>query len=200
MYHIYKTKGIILSGNGAGESNRKVLMFGRETGLIRCSVQSGRSLHSKLRAGVQDYTLGNYSLIRGKNEWKLVGFEYEKNLFDKVRGNKIKTEILGSISLLLSKILEEGGDSKEIFDITLKFFESIENVDDETVRSTECLVLLKILNRLGFLRADPDLVLCIEEPHISPESIQTVSTHKSKTIKLINESLNAANINMVKKS
>jgi hypothetical protein len=50
------------------------------------------------------------------------------------------------------------------------------------------------LNKLGYLRADPDLVVCIEEVNVTKKSIEIVSNHKIKTLKLINESLRAAEV------
>lgn len=155
-------------------------------------VQSGRSLESKLRGGVQDFTMGTFSLVRGKNEWKVVGARASGNIFESVRSEPEKVRVAASVLNLIKKLVEEGRETHELFDAVKDFVIHLPRLPMQELKSAECLILLRILNKLGFLRADPDLVICLEEKGITQIALTTIQTHKQKTIKLINESLHAA--------
>ena len=184
MYHIYQTEGMVIGGINSGDSNRKICLFGREVGLIWANIQNGRSLSSKLRSSVQDFAFGSYSLVRGKNEWKMVGAKTSFNIFESVKNSPEKIRITASIFSLIKKLIEESNYTHELFDTIKEFMFHLPNLKEDVLKSTECLVLLRILNKLGFLRADPDLVICLEETGITPKVIQTISIYRQKTIKL----------------
>lgn len=194
MHHIYETEGIIIGGMDVGDSSRRVYLFSREMGVVLGKVQNGRSLSSKLRPSVQDFCLGRYSLVRGKSEWKVVGAKSSENIFENIKKDGIKVQISANVLNLIKKLVEEGAETHELFDTVKEFMIHLPNIKSEELKSAECLILLRILNKLGFLRADPDLVVCLEEGGITERAIQTVFTHRLKTVKMINESLHAAEI------
>ncbi len=167
-------------------------MFGREVGLVAGKVQGGRTLASKLRGGVQDFTIGNFSLIKGKNEWKVVGARADGSIFESVQHNEEKVQIMGHVLNLIKKLVEEGIGSHELYDRVKEFMLYLPRLASNELKSAECLILLRILHKLGFLRADPDLVICLEEQGITDKALTTIQTHRHKTVSLINESLEAA--------
>lgn len=192
MHHKYQTEGLVISGVGSGERSRKIWLFGREVGLVVGKVQAGRALQSKLRGAVQDFTMGTFSLVRGKSEWKVVGARASGNIFESVRSEPEKIKVAASILNLIKKLVEEGRETHELFDAVKDFITHLPDIPLQELKSAECLILLRILHKLGFLRADPDLVICLEEKGITQTALTTVQTHKQKTIQLINESLHAA--------
>ena len=181
----------MISGMGSGERSRRIWLFGREVGLVVGKVQAGRALQSKLRNAVQDFTIGNFSLVRGKSEWKVVGARVGDNIFERVRSEPEKVRVAASILNLIKKLVEEGRETHELFDAVKNFMIHLPGIPADDLKSAECLILLRVLHKLGFLRADPDLVICLEEEGITQTSLTTIQTHKQKTIQLINESLHA---------
>ena len=93
---------------------------------------------------------------------------------------------------MIKRLVEEGAETHELYDTVKEFMLRLPQVADEQLKSAECLILLRILNQLGFLRADPDLVVCLEDSQISEKVLDVVSANQTKTISLINESLHAA--------
>ena len=181
MHHKYHTEGIVISGAGSGEKSRRIWLFGREIGLVVGKVQGGRALQSKLRNAVQDFTMGNFSLVRGKSEWKVVGARVNGNIFERVRNEPEKIRVAANILNLIKKLVEEGRETHELFDTVKNFMIELPRLPNQELKSAECLVLLQILKHLGFLRQ-------------VPESLETISRNHFQAVLLINESLHAAEI------
>ena len=81
MYHKYNTEGVVIKSYEKGESSRNVVLFSEEFGLIYASVQNARGTYSKLKPGAQDFAFGNFTLLKGRHEWKMVGAQIGKNFF-----------------------------------------------------------------------------------------------------------------------
>ena len=194
MHHIYQSEGIVVAGVNSGDSNRKIFLFGREVGMIGAVVQSGRVLRSKLRPSIQDFTIGHYALVRGKNEWKLVGAKSSSNIFFELHSEPEKILVLSQVLSLLKKLLMEGEESREIYDLLREFIEYLPRTSVAELKSLECLVLLRILTKLGVLRPSAKLMPCFEDNRIDAEMLTLVATNRAEAIKLINESLDIAEV------
>lgn len=183
MYHKHNTEGIVLRGFESGEASRNISLFTREFGLIHASVQNARSLNSKLRYSVQDFTEGQFTLVRGKNSWKLVGAKADKNFFNILNltpNSKEKVATAARVFSLLGKI---GGEEKSenIYETLNQFLKSlIESPTDtsefEQIKKAEYLAVLKVLKELGLLKE-------------TEAEIGEVVLDSKKAVRLINESL-----------
>ncbi|HFC76631.1 MAG TPA: hypothetical protein ENJ27_00135 [Candidatus Moranbacteria bacterium] len=81
MHNIYNTEGIVLSSFGVGEANKFFHIFTRELGLIQATAQSVRELKSKNRYGLQDFSVSDFSLVRGRDIWRITNVLSQENLF-----------------------------------------------------------------------------------------------------------------------
>ncbi len=79
-YHIYTTKGIVLSERAWRESDRIYSILTRDLGLIRATAIGVRKEVSKLRGLLEPFVLSSVSLIRGKEYWRITSAEYLKNI------------------------------------------------------------------------------------------------------------------------
>jgi recombinational DNA repair protein (RecF pathway) len=202
MYHKHHTKGIVISGQIQGD-NRFINIFTENFGLIFAKVQGATSTHSKLRAGVQDFSFGEFSLISGKTGWKVVGATPQKNLFEIFRSDKNKLKIVCNILNLIKKLISEEvrNTNHSVFAVVSNFFIFLENSKGvfemsrsqktpfDEVALAECLVLLRILHTLGFLRHDPELSLPVNSSEIISDHLNQIAPRRSHIISLINESL-----------
>jgi len=75
MYSVYTTAGFVLGSAERGEANKIYSIYTKDFGLVRASAQAVRLEKSKLRYNLDDFTHGHFSLVRGKELWKLTGSE-----------------------------------------------------------------------------------------------------------------------------
>ncbi|OHA92365.1 MAG: DNA repair protein RecO [Candidatus Zambryskibacteria bacterium RIFCSPLOWO2_02_FULL_51_21] len=128
-YHIYTTKGIILSAQAKGEADRLYSILTRDFGLIRAHAIGVRKSASKLRGALEPVSLSSVSLVRGKEYWRLTSAEVIK------RFKKSKP------LFLLEQLVAGEATHPELFDAVEKYLEL-----DETT------LVAQILFHLGYLK------------------------------------------------
>ena len=135
-YAVYSTRGWILGSAPSGEASKIYLLYTEDFGLIHARAQSVRLLSSKLRYSLEDYSFGTFSLVRGKEVWRLTGSERSAV----PRGDLlIRARILNLVKRLVQG--EERND--ELFAALLGFQEKGE--------TREAVILSRILGALGYL-------------------------------------------------
>jgi len=193
LYHKHHTKGIILSGRDDGDDSKRLSIFTESFGLISARVQGARNIHSKLRGGSQDLSIGEFSLVRGKSGWKLVSAKSIKNIFEIFRYHPEKLKVSVNVLGLVKKLVAEE-DHNSLFVIVSNFLDFLVNSDDDSIPLSECLVLLRILHSLGYMRHDPDFSIPISSLEIETKDLEAIAPRRLKMIELINESLKATNL------
>jgi DNA repair protein RecO (recombination protein O) len=71
MHTIHTTEGFIIDSRPYGEADKLLSIFTRDFGLVMATAQGIRLEKSKLRYYCQDYSFGTFSLVRGKEFWRL---------------------------------------------------------------------------------------------------------------------------------
>jgi len=71
MHQIHTTAGFIIFSRPYGEADKLISIFTRDFGLVTATARGIRLEKSKLRYHAQDYSLGVFSLVRGKEFWRL---------------------------------------------------------------------------------------------------------------------------------
>lgn len=148
MHQIHKTPGFILGHKNIGEANRYFYIYTRDFGLISASAQSVRKGASKLRGHLQDFSLVNLELVRGRELWRITGASiWQKNK---------EFEFLKNFSRLLRRLCP-GEEKNE------KLFEHVQEVVcfSESrffdLHAFECVAVLKMLHLLGYVGESENL-------------------------------------------
>jgi recombinational DNA repair protein (RecF pathway) len=134
-YAVYSTRGFILGSAPSGEASKIYSIYTEDFGLIRARAQSVRLLVSKLRYNLEDYSFATFSLVRGKEFWRLTGAE--KTALDQ------STLLVRARVLNLVKRLVQGEEKNE------KFFAALSLMTEGAV--SETFLLSHILSALGYL-------------------------------------------------
>jgi DNA repair protein RecO len=71
MHRTYRTEAIVVDSSNFGEANRFVYLLTEELGLIGAAAQGVRQLQSRMRLHTECYALGRFSLVRGREVWRL---------------------------------------------------------------------------------------------------------------------------------
>lgn len=145
-YHIYSTKGIILSSRPIGEADRIYSILTRDFGLIRAKCIGVRKSASKLRGSLEPVSLSNVSLVRGKEFWRLTSSELIRNF------KKSKPLVL------LEKLVAGESPNPELFDAVENYIES-----DEITLVAHILYHLGYLNKSDLELPEKELIQAINE-------------------------------------
>ncbi|MDO8579389.1 MAG: recombination protein O N-terminal domain-containing protein [bacterium] len=139
-YAVYSTRGFILGSAPTGEASKIYLIYTEDFGLVRARAQSVRLLTSKLRYNLEDYSFGTFSLVRGREIWRLTGTE-KIDLPQKQKFSLVRARVLN-----LVKRLVQGEEKNE------KLFKTLLSVTEREM--SEPLILAHILDALGYLNVE----------------------------------------------
>lgn len=193
-YRIYTTEGIILKHANFGEANLVVWVLTRDLGLIIASVQAGRTVHSKLRPAIADYSLVRLSAVRGKNGWKATNAVAERNYFFDCSNEKNR-HTLAQLSSAILRLMPGESQHSEIFDLTKSGFEHLISVPEYDLPLFESLFMLRFLHLLGYVAPDIRTKNFLEKKNEWNDGILKSVVHEKKEIILtINKALESSQL------
>ncbi len=191
MHDKYITEGIVLSKRAVGEANTLVLVLTRELGLVRARAQSARKEASKLRYGLEPLSVGRYTFVRGKAEWRLTGVDNVSRSL--LSGTLEQRKRLGQVSRLLLRLLPGVESAPALFATVAGGFEALARTT-QNADAVECVLVLRVLAHLGYLPELPALSPFVESAAFTPELAQQALASRKLLIKLINDSLQATGL------
>jgi DNA repair protein RecO len=170
-YHIYTTKGVVLSERPLREVDRVYTIMTRDLGLVRATAIGVRKEGSKLRGNIEPFVLSTISLVRGKEYWRLTSAESIQSIpFSPVVARPLA---------LLEKLVQGEDHNPELFDGIVNVIQRCQPArltplgDEEEF---EIHLVSQILFHLGYLQKE-DLGL-----------------DKEALIKVINEGIQASHL------
>lgn len=188
MHHIYHTEGIILGSRNYGEAGKYYFIFTRDLGMIYAHAQGVRKMSSKLRFVLQDFSYLKIDLIQGAHFWRLTNAS-KTNMLEQLSKNKDKLAVFSNIANLLKRLLAGVEKNEELFiDLIhgLSILEKIEKKED--LRNIEVVIVLRILNNLGYIGGDEILQNLIKSP-FEENLIFEISKSRGQVLHQINKAL-----------
>lgn len=166
MHHIYHTEGIILSSRNFGEAGKYYHILTRDLGLVMASAAGVRKMSSKLRFILQDFSYLKIDLVKGKDFWRVTSASKTDILEDLTR--KPETfAILANMSRLLKRLLPGEEFNENLFTDLVNGLHVLEKADKaEDLRNIEALMVLRILNNLGYIGDSDALKDFISSPFV----------------------------------
>lgn len=145
-YHIYTTKGLVLSARPYREADRVYSVLTRDLGLVRATATGVRKEESKLRGALEPLTLSRISLVRGKEYWRITSAEVLSTV-------SASAETVRPLALL-EQLVQGESVHPELFDVVEKMI--LEYKPDDGISETR--LVAQILFHLGYLK-ESDLAL-----------------------------------------
>jgi DNA repair protein RecO len=193
MHHIYETNAFILKNTPQGEADSMLTLFTEELGLVRAMAQGIRYEKSKLRFGTQNLSMCHVSLVRGKGMWRLTNSAPLESNFSQL--NPEAVAVVAKIFRLLERLVAgETGDNK-LFSIIhsgilfLKENQNKENFNSESVSDIEAVIVLRILNRLGYIGSSEKINFYILNDMWDGEVIEKMKEERREALKAINSGI-----------
>jgi len=149
-YQTYTTKAIVCGSRSNNTSDKSLLLFTREAGMLWASARSVREERSKQRFSLQDFSLVKVSLIKGKTGWKIGSIECEKNFFTLSTTQSARITVINVVKLTRQFIQGEAYQP-QLFDD----FKSV--LDQSVIKEGKHLVAiytLRLLHNLGYIATE----------------------------------------------
>lgn len=187
MHHIYHTEGIILGSGNFGETGKYYSIFTRDLGMIYASAQGVRKMSSKLRFVLQDFAYLKIDLVKGKDFWRITSAS-KTNKLEKLSEPEV-FKVFVNISKLLKRLLAGEDPNKDLFVDLLKGLSVLEKAENkDELRNIEAIIVLRILNNLGYIGGNEILKDFIKSP-FEEDLIFKVSESRTKILYQINKAL-----------
>jgi DNA repair protein RecO len=192
MYAIQTTPGFIIDSRPTGEAGKLLSIFTRDLGLVLATAQGIRLEKSKLRYHTQEHSFGTFSFVRGKEFWRLTSAAaYNIYAINDSEKNTSHQEFFARIALLLRRLLHGEEPHPELFDVldSARHFLTGSTPVDEHLRTLESVIVLRILNSLGYIGKSADLTKFLETEEISSELLEKASAQRTVMNQHINRAL-----------
>lgn len=201
VYHTYNTEAFVLGALPAGESSRFVYLFTRDLGLVGARAQNARSVASKLRYALSDFSHSAVSLVRGKNSWRLVNAAPQKNFFAMFRtcpdALELTARILATVRMLVAGE-EANPELYRVLEHAFGFLELHTQSAPELARdikNIEVILMLRILDNLGYFGSHADLGQFVATPTIwSAALLAEMDGKRRAAVLAINNALKMSNL------
>jgi DNA repair protein RecO len=187
MHHIYHTEGLILGSYNFGETGKYYSIFTRDLGMIYASAQGIRKMSSKLRFILQDFAYLKIDLVKGKDFWRITSAS-KTNRLENLSEPEV-FEVFINILKLLKRLLAGEDPNKVLFiDLLngLSVLERSKTKDD--LRSIEAVIVLRILNNLGYIGGNEMLKDFIKSP-FEEDLVFKAKDNRTKILYQINKAL-----------
>ncbi len=193
MYEVTTTDAVVLKKYNVGETNTLITLLSRDLGLLQAAARSTRVQQSKLRYRIEPFTKARFSLVRGKVQWRLTGIEDVQTSF--LSATPAQYLAAGRISTLLMRLIQ-GQEEKvtQLYGAVEEGFASIFQSPREDLGTIECVLVLRVLARLGYVPHAKELEPFVEH-NLFPQDLTLEAMRlRPLLIRTINESLKVSGL------
>ena len=188
MHHIYHTEGIILGSRNFGEAGKYYYIFTRDLGLVYASAQGVRKMSSKLRFVLQDFAYLKIDLVSGKNIFRVTNAS-KTNKLEQITKKPETFEVFANIARLLKRLLAGVEPNEALFTDLVHCLAILEKAETkEDLRNIEAIIVLRIVNNLGYIGAHEILQTFIKSP-FEENIIFEVAKNRRTILSEINKAL-----------
>ena len=188
MHHIYHTEGLILGSRGYGETGKYYSIFTRDLGMIFASAQGVRKMSSKLRFVLQDFTYIKVDLVQGKDFWRVTSAS-KTNKLERLSKNPGTFEVFFNVANLLKRLLAGIEPNQVLFADLISGLSILEKIEKkEDLRNIEAIIVLRILNNLGYIGGNETLQNLVKFP-FEEDLIFEISKKRGEVLHQINKAL-----------
>lgn len=194
-YHIYTTRGLVLSARSIKEADKLYTILTRDLGLLYVRALGVRKEGSKLRGQLEPFSLASVSLVKGKNQWRITSAHQIEGSFDFQKKRKQGYKALARGFSLLEKLIQGEEKHPALYDAMeeLFMFAKLSNDADSMHEALEVILVARMLHHLGYLREEEGTREVVMH-ELTPEFLGKVEQNKKPLIKLINEGIEASNL------
>lgn len=186
-------RGIVVARRSAGEGSVRISIYTDSLGLVSALAKSAREERSKLRPHLQVGTTGVFVLVKGRDVWRVIGATKTENSYFALSGNTKAQEVTARVITIVRQFIRGEGSDPYLFSALFGFFRILPSVDEEYVLEAECVVVLRVLASLGYVREDPTMKLFLDISY-SLATLKAVRESRGTLVRLINEAISESGL------
>ena len=160
MHEKYTTRGFVLQTSAYREADKIISIYTEDFGLVSAVAAGVRRSASKLRYHTQDFSVRRFSLVRGRDIWRLVGAEEIADVTS--IDPKTSAKFLAVYARVLSLIrrLVRGQEKNErVFSSLFSLYRLLLSATSAEIAridlsALETLSVFRILYSLGYIKSD----------------------------------------------
>ena len=201
MYTIHTTPGFIIDSRPYGEAGKLITIFTRDLGLVTAAATGIRYERSKLRYFAQDHSFGSFSLVRGRELWRLTSAQEaqgERRKEKEERGAPMAQELIARVALLLRRLLHGEEANPGLFlciESAQRYLSrGAEALGPEASATLESLIVIRIMHRLGYIGAEGELDRQIVSDAIDARILDELSAKRAGMNRAINAALKESHL------
>ena len=190
-HEIHKTEGFVLGSRPIREADKYFYIYTRDFGLIGAVAQGVRKLNSKLRFHLQDFNQLDLELVEGKEIWRITSATKTPcRSGDGPHYGMGELGFLGNLFRLLRRLCPGEEKNEAVFNELKNVYQflAIENLSSEELRNFECVVVLRLLNYLGYIGAGENVSIFVTSV-LDKGVLTKASARRRALIEEINKSL-----------
>ena len=149
----------MLGNTSSGEANYSINLFTKDFGLIVAHAQGVREIKSKLRYHLQYLLYSDIDLVLGRGGWRITNAAEKKN-FSSIFFHKNEIQrhmiIIARVASLLRRLLRGEEKNEPLFKDVVAGFTLLSSgeLPEEDARAVEIVIVMRILNHLGYWGED----------------------------------------------
>lgn len=193
MHQKYHTEAIILKASDYKESNKLYHLFTEKFGLILANAQGVRFLKSKLRYGLQEYSLSDVSVVRTGDIWKITNSVPKRNFYFEHQDDKKKLDVILRTSIFMRRFLHGEEEDMNLYKELKHAFEHLSLVKEGEETNFENSLLVRILGQLGVLKHSEKIPSILNAENIGL-ALMKFNDEKHVALQALNASLEESQI------
>lgn len=149
-YQTYTTDALVVGSIDCLTADRLIVLFTRDAGLVHARAMGVRKEKSKLRYGLQDFSLVLVSLVRGKSGWRIIGAERPRNLYFSASDRSVRGALLRTLKIVRRLVRGEETHTA-LYDILTDGLSILPHCTEDEIARAERILTLRILFALGYI-------------------------------------------------
>ena len=186
-------RGIVVGRAGAGEGSLRVFLYTDALGLVSALAKSAREERSKLRPHLQNGTYGTFSLVKGRDVWRITGATETANLYFALADKRRLKEAAARFLQSIRKFIHGEGADERVFETLWQFAHALAEFEENETPEAETLAVLKLLSALGYVEGNTRLAPFIESPY-TKELLAEAKTSRAVLIQTVNDAIAASGL------
>lgn len=146
----YFTEAVILARKNYGEADRLLVIFSKHYGKLRVIAKGIRRPTSRKKGALELFNHVRLFLAKGKN-LDIITEAEAKDSFSGWRKDLTKVGVAYHLSELVTRLLPEHQEHKEVFELLLESFRSLSKLDYWSLYPFIQLFKIGLLEELGYL-------------------------------------------------
>lgn len=147
-------RAIVVARRSAGEGSVRISLYTDSLGLITALAKSAREERSKLRPHLQVGTTGVFSLVKGRDVWRVTGAVKTENSYFALSKNVEAQEASARVIAIIRQFIRGEGSDPYLFSALFGFFRALPEIAESHISDAECVAVLRVLSALGYVRED----------------------------------------------